>query len=93
MPVMNYCEKASTVEPPLTGTSLQRPVVFFFAGQSIHSLLSCFNLSTPATFFCPQGDSYREVQLNANYLPLPSILSVLRLRKLLIFLPSTLRFQ
>lgn len=76
MLVMNYCEKASTVEPPLTGTSIQRP--FFFLPDSPY-IRSCFNLSTLATFFCPQGDSYREVQLNANYLPLPSILSVLRL--------------
>ena len=75
MLVMNYCEKASTIEPPLTTTHLQRP--FFLADRPY--TCSCFNLPTLATFFCPQGDSYREVQLNANYLPLPSILSVLRL--------------
>lgn len=34
MLVMNYCEKASTVEPPLTGTSIQRP--FFFC-RTVHT--------------------------------------------------------
>ena len=50
----------------------------FFLPDSPY-IRSCFNLSTLATFFCPQGDSYREVQLNAYYLPFPSILSVVRL--------------
>ena len=54
----------STVELPLTATSLQRP--FFFGGQSIHSLLfrTLYNghLSTTVTFFCPQGGRRKEGQ-------------------------------
>ena len=45
-----------TVEPPLTPTSLQRPL---FGRQSIHwlSFKPLYNghLSMTATFFCPQG--------------------------------------
>ena len=47
-----------TVEPPITATSLQQP----FLVDSIY-IRSCFNLSTMATFFCPQGGHCREVQL------------------------------
>ena len=51
----------NTVKPPLMATSLQRPFFFLEDSPYIHS---CFNLSTMATFFCPQGERRcREVQL------------------------------
>ena len=42
-----------------TATSLQRPV---FLADSPY-IDSCFNLSTMATLFCPQGGHWKEVQL------------------------------
>ena len=55
-----------TVEPPLfkTATSPQRPPLYnsFFLVDSPY-IHSCFNLSTMATFFCPQGGHCRGVQL------------------------------
>ena len=40
------------LSPPTTATSLQWP--FFLADSPC--INSCFNLSTMATFFCPQGE-------------------------------------
>ena len=49
------------------GHSLQRPFFFFLADSpSIHS---CLNLSTVATFFCPQGGRFRKIQLYQNSPP------------------------
>ena len=48
-----------TDETPLTATSPQQ--LFFWADSPYIHI--CFNLSTMATFFCPQGDHCREVQL------------------------------
>ena len=56
----------NTVEPPLTATSLQRPFFFLADSPYIHS---CLNLSTVATFFCPQGGRFRKIQLYQNSPP------------------------
>ena len=52
------------VEPPLMATSLQWP---FFWGADSPYIDSCFNLSTMATFVCPQGGQCREVQLQSLF--------------------------
>ena len=50
----------NTVKPSVMATSLQLPL-FLEDSPYIHS---CFNLSTMATFFCPQGECRcREVEL------------------------------
>ena len=48
-----------TVKPPLAATSLQWPL---FLADSPY-IDCCLNLSTTATFFCPQGGCCGEVQL------------------------------
>ena len=53
----------NTVEPPLIVTSLQRPL---FLADSPY-IDSCLNLSTTATFFCPQGGRFGEVQLYIEF--------------------------
>ena len=56
--------KATTVEPTLTVTSLQRP---FFWADSPH-IDSCLKLSTRDTFASPQGGCCGQVQLyEKNY--------------------------
>ena len=52
-------QKLTTVEPPLTATSLQWLLLF---GGSPY-IDSCLNLSTTATIFCPQGGRCGEVQI------------------------------
>ena len=42
-----------------TNGHLSTPAIFLANSPYIHF---CFNLSTTATFFCPQGGRYREVQ-------------------------------
>ena len=49
----------TTVEPSLMATSPQRPVCLADSPY----IDSCFNLSTMATLFCPQGGHWREAQL------------------------------
>ena len=49
----------NTVESPLTAPSLQQPL-FLVDSPYVHS---CFNLSTMATLFCPQGGRCEGVQL------------------------------
>ena len=49
----------SKVESPLTAPSLQQPL-FLVDSPYVHS---CFNLSTMATLFCPQGGRCEGVQL------------------------------
>ena len=51
-------ETPLTTTSPLTATPLQR---LFFLADSPY-IDSCFNLSTMATFFCPQGYRCSEVQ-------------------------------
>ena len=53
----------NTVEPPLTATSLQRPLFFSSRRTKDPYIDSCLNLSTIVTFFCPQGGRCRDVQL------------------------------
>ena len=50
----------STVQPPVTATSLQQPL---FLVDSPYTE-SCLNLSTTFTFFCPQGGRFEEVELH-----------------------------
>ena len=52
-------QKLTTVEPPLTATSLQWP--FLFGGSPY--IDSRLNLSTTATIFCPQGGRCGGVQI------------------------------
>ena len=52
-----------TGEPPLMATSLQWP---FFLADSPY-IDSCFNLSTMATFLCPQSGQCKEVQLQSLF--------------------------
>ena len=59
MTAMVYQILSTTVEPPITATSPQRPV---FLADSPY-IDSCFNLSTMASLFCPQDGHGREVQL------------------------------
>ena len=50
-----------------TNGHLSTMAIFFLADSpSIHS---CLNLSTVATFFCPQGGRFRKIQLYQNSPP------------------------
>ena len=53
----------------LTSTNghLSTTAIFFLADSSY--IDSCFNLSTVATFFCPQGGRFRKIQLHRNSPP------------------------
>ena len=59
-----------TVEPPLTATSPQLPLLYDSHFSWIYTLTLILNLCTTATFFCPQGGCCGDVQLyNAKVLP------------------------
>ena len=56
--------KPMYTRPPLSATSLQRPLCLV----DIPYIGSCLNLSTKATCFCPKGDRCGEVRLFIIYI-------------------------
>ena len=52
--------RATTVEHPLMTTSLYNGHFFWGGEGDSPNILSCFNLSTMTTFFCPLGGHCRE---------------------------------
>ena len=55
---------------------LSKTAIFFFFLRDSPYIHSYFNLSTMATFFCPQGGRYKEVQLYWNRLQQASSLAM-----------------